>query len=262
MTSNSTCARWYTRWRQHFPTAGLNSGLWVSTELARRPILSKAWSLDGQRPVAPVEHRFAWRYLIGCVHPASGRTVSHVATSVSTTLFETELEAFAAEAGAGPGKQIVLVQDPGRVAREHPAAGAGAHPSAVPAASVLAGTAAGRTPVVTDEHGACQSPFHLHPRTWKTHKRHAAWRCKHSPPSSAQQRSSRGGHAVPRVGMAHSSASMHQWRQGKSSNWPMKRIGSLSCPGRWFRASPILQQPLQTRCYSGTISGFHTISHR
>ena len=76
-----------------------------------KPILSKAWSLEGQRPVAPVEHRFAWRYLIGFVHPASGRTVSHLATSVSTTLFETALEAFAAKAGAGPGKQIVLVLD-------------------------------------------------------------------------------------------------------------------------------------------------------
>ncbi|MGO8947757.1 MAG: hypothetical protein ACLQUY_08855 [Ktedonobacterales bacterium] len=54
-------------------------------------------------------HRFAWRYLVGFVHPASGRTIFHLATSVSIALFETELEAFAAGVGAGPNKQIVLV---------------------------------------------------------------------------------------------------------------------------------------------------------
>jgi hypothetical protein len=76
-----------------------------------KPILHKAWSLDDQRPVAPVEHRYAWRYLVGFVHPASGRTIFQLATSVSIALFETELAAFAAAAGAGPDKQIVLILD-------------------------------------------------------------------------------------------------------------------------------------------------------
>jgi hypothetical protein len=56
-------------------------------------------------------HRFAWRYLVGFVHPASGRTICHLATSVSIALFETELEAFATKVGAGPNKEIVLVLD-------------------------------------------------------------------------------------------------------------------------------------------------------
>jgi transposase len=76
-----------------------------------KPILHKVWCFDGQRPNAPVQHRYDWRYLVGFVHPASGRTVFHLATSVSIPLFEVEPEAFAHQVGAGPTKQIVLVLD-------------------------------------------------------------------------------------------------------------------------------------------------------
>jgi transposase len=49
--------------------------------------------------------------LVGCVHPASGRTVFHLATTVSIPVFEVELAEFARQAGASPTKQIVLVLD-------------------------------------------------------------------------------------------------------------------------------------------------------
>jgi hypothetical protein len=58
-----------------------------------------------------VQHRYDWRYLVGFVHPASGRTVFHLATSVSIALFETELAACARQVGADARKQIVLVLD-------------------------------------------------------------------------------------------------------------------------------------------------------
>ena len=48
---------------------------------------------------------------MGFVHPASGRTVWHLATTVNTEVFSVELEAFARQVGAGPTKQIVLVLD-------------------------------------------------------------------------------------------------------------------------------------------------------
>src|SRR5258708_4748721 len=76
-----------------------------------KPMLQKVWCSDGQRPRAPVQHRYQWRSLVGCVHPASGRTIFHLASSVSIPLFETELAAFAEEVGAGPRTQIVLVLD-------------------------------------------------------------------------------------------------------------------------------------------------------
>jgi DDE superfamily endonuclease len=76
-----------------------------------KPILRKVWTLpavSGQRPLAPVEHRYAWRYLVGFVHPASGRMVWHLATTVNVELISVELEAFAQQVGASPTKPIVL----------------------------------------------------------------------------------------------------------------------------------------------------------
>ena len=58
-----------------------------------------------------MQHRYDWRYLVGFVHPASGRTVFHLATTVSIHLFEVELAAFAQHVGASPTQQIVLVLD-------------------------------------------------------------------------------------------------------------------------------------------------------
>lgn len=94
-----------------FPHAQVE--LWATDEhrIGLKPILKKVWCFNGKRPVAPVQHRYEWRYLVGFVHPASGRTLWHLATSVSIPLFEAELEAFARAAGAGPTKQIVLVLD-------------------------------------------------------------------------------------------------------------------------------------------------------
>lgn len=76
-----------------------------------KPTIRKAWTLGERWPLALVEHRVAWRCLVGFVHPASGRTVFHLASSVSIPLFEAELAAFAQQVGAGPTKQIVLVLD-------------------------------------------------------------------------------------------------------------------------------------------------------
>jgi transposase len=87
--------------------------LWAIDEhrIGLKPLLRRVWAPIGQRPLALVRHRFAWRYLVGFVHPASGRTIFHLATSVSIALFEVELAAFARAVGASPTKQIVLVLD-------------------------------------------------------------------------------------------------------------------------------------------------------
>lgn len=94
-----------------FPHAKIE--LWATDEhrIGLKPLLRRVWAPIGQRPIAPVRHRFAWRYLVGFVHPASGRTVFQLATSVSIALFEVELAAFAEAVGASPTKQIVLVLD-------------------------------------------------------------------------------------------------------------------------------------------------------
>src|SRR5262245_29116149 len=60
-----------------FPHAQVE--LWATDEhrIGLKPILHKIWCFDGKRPLAPVQHRYEWRYLVGFVHPASGRTVFH-----------------------------------------------------------------------------------------------------------------------------------------------------------------------------------------
>jgi transposase len=94
-----------------FPHATVE--LWAVDEhrIGLKPILHKVWCIEEQRPLTPVQHRFEWCYLVGFVHPASGRTVFHLATTVSIPLFEVELEAFARQVGASPTKQVVLVLD-------------------------------------------------------------------------------------------------------------------------------------------------------
>jgi transposase len=94
-----------------FPAAQVE--LWATDEhrIGLKPLLRRVWAPIGQRPTAVVQHRFAWRYLVGFVHPASGRALFHLATSVSIPLFEVELAAFARAVGASPTKQIVLVLD-------------------------------------------------------------------------------------------------------------------------------------------------------
>ena len=94
-----------------FPQATVE--LWATDEhrIGLKPLIRKVWAPIGQRPTVVVQHRFEWRYLVGFVHPASGRTLFHLATSVSIALFEVELAAFADAVGASPTKQIVLVLD-------------------------------------------------------------------------------------------------------------------------------------------------------
>ncbi len=94
-----------------FPDAQVE--VWATDEhrIGLKPILKRVWTLPGQRPLAPVEPRYAWRDLVAVAHPASGPPRWHVADGGSTDIFSVELTAFAAAVGAGPRKQIVLVLD-------------------------------------------------------------------------------------------------------------------------------------------------------
>ena len=87
--------------------------MWAVDEhrIGLKPILHKVWCFDGHRPLAPVHHRYEWRYVAGYVYPASGRTLWHIGTTVGIDPFRVSLEAFARQAGAGPDKQVVLVLD-------------------------------------------------------------------------------------------------------------------------------------------------------
>jgi hypothetical protein len=94
-----------------FPEAQVE--LWATDEhrIGLQPILKRVWTLPGQRPIAPVEPRYQWRYRVAFAHPASGRSVWHLATGVSPEYFSVERAACAQAVGAGPRQKLVLVLD-------------------------------------------------------------------------------------------------------------------------------------------------------
>jgi hypothetical protein len=76
-----------------------------------QPIVRRVWAPRGQRPVALVQPRYRWRYLSGFVHPLSGRTQWHLASTVNLALFSASLAAFAEQVGAGPEREVALLLD-------------------------------------------------------------------------------------------------------------------------------------------------------
>jgi len=69
------------------------------------------WKRRGEPPGALVHHRYRWLYLYGFVHPPSGRVLWYLMPTVSAATFGQVLAAFAADAGVGLGKEILLVLD-------------------------------------------------------------------------------------------------------------------------------------------------------
>lgn len=79
--------------------------------LGLKPILRKIWSLVGERPIAPVNHRYEWTYLYGFVHPQTGNTEWLILPRVNIAWFNQALQNFARQVGAGANKQCLLVLD-------------------------------------------------------------------------------------------------------------------------------------------------------
>jgi hypothetical protein len=87
------------------------SGASDEQRIGLTPLLRRVWAPMGPRPRAPVRQRFDWRYVVGFVQPAAGRSLFHLATRGSLPLCEGERAEFAPQAGAGPDQQLVLIRD-------------------------------------------------------------------------------------------------------------------------------------------------------
>ena len=87
--------------------------VWCQDEARRglQPIRRRVRAPRGRRPVAVGAPRYAWTDVYGFAHPASGRTDWWLLPVVDTAAMGQVLAAFAAEAGAGSDKRIVLVLD-------------------------------------------------------------------------------------------------------------------------------------------------------
>ncbi len=87
--------------------------VWCQDEARRglQPIRRRVWAPKGQRPVAVGTPRYAWAYVYGFAHPASGRTDWWLLPVVDVAAMGQVLAAFAADAGAGPTTRVILVLD-------------------------------------------------------------------------------------------------------------------------------------------------------
>ena len=93
------------------PTAHVE--VWATDQhrVGLKPILRTVWARKGQRPIARVQHRFQWLYVLGFVHPVSGRNAWQFASRINTATMSVALDAFARAVGAGATKRLVLVLD-------------------------------------------------------------------------------------------------------------------------------------------------------
>ena len=92
--------------------------MWAQDEhrLGLKPILRRVWTRRGERPRAPVHHRYEWLYVYGFVRPATGQTFWLVLPTVNKEFFWRALSGralseFALHVGAGRDKRVVLVVD-------------------------------------------------------------------------------------------------------------------------------------------------------
>jgi len=87
--------------------------VWAFDEhrLGLKPLCRRVWAKRGQRPIAVSHHKYQWLYLYGFVHPASGRVEWWLANRVNARLFQSVLDAFATETGAGRDKTVILLLD-------------------------------------------------------------------------------------------------------------------------------------------------------
>ncbi len=58
-----------------FPEAQVEVRATNEHRIGLKPLLKRVWTLLGQRPLAPVEPRYDWRYLVAFAHPAFDRTL-------------------------------------------------------------------------------------------------------------------------------------------------------------------------------------------
>jgi transposase len=99
------------RLKEAYPTAKVE--LWCEDEhrLGLKPIIRKAWSPIGQRPLVNVHQRYQWTYLYAFARPKTGEVHWLILPTVNAQAFSLALENFAREVRAGKGKRILLVLD-------------------------------------------------------------------------------------------------------------------------------------------------------
>lgn len=69
------------------------------------------WVEKGQQPIAYVNWRFQWLWLVGFVHPSSGETYYWLVPRLNTNIFSLLLEDFARHFEIGKKRRVILALD-------------------------------------------------------------------------------------------------------------------------------------------------------
>jgi hypothetical protein len=87
--------------------------LWAMDEhrVGLIPILRRVWAPRGRRPRAVVRPRYQWLYLVGFVHPESGKTSFWIVPELTAAVFASVFAAFVEEQGFNENKRLLLVLD-------------------------------------------------------------------------------------------------------------------------------------------------------
>lgn len=97
--------------RQQFPAASVE--VWAEDEhrLGLHPVNRRVWVPLGETPVATVNWKYEWLWLVGFVEPLSGETYWWIVPKLNAEIFSRMLADFAEHFQLGSRKQVVLVVD-------------------------------------------------------------------------------------------------------------------------------------------------------
>jgi transposase len=103
-----------TRWRRSratYPDAELE--VWAEDEhrIGLHPVNRMVWVPLGETPIATVDFKYEWLWLLGFVEPATGETYWWIVPLLNWKVFEKVLADFAQAFGVGASKRILLVLD-------------------------------------------------------------------------------------------------------------------------------------------------------
>ena len=97
--------------KKDYPEARVEA--WAEDEhrIGLKPINRIIWVQKGETPLAAVNWKFEWLWLVGFVHPNSGETYWWIVPKLNTDVFTWLLEDFAAHFQIGEKRRVVLALD-------------------------------------------------------------------------------------------------------------------------------------------------------
>jgi hypothetical protein len=97
--------------QQQYPEAIVE--VWAEDEhrIGLHPVNRLRWVPLGEQPIAPVNWKYHWLWLVGFVHPTTGETYWWIVPWLNHEVFFRVLEDFAEHFGLGKRKRVILVVD-------------------------------------------------------------------------------------------------------------------------------------------------------